>query len=316
VNTPPDTAHTTQLHVHLRGQRVQEGRIGVDELTALLKAIQLSVKRLGQVLTGEISGPKPGRLRGEVEDACSLDVIAFSRASFDVALEPRPQPVEQVLLSGALLGTAALETLVRGLGALATDDHRLLNEFDYGVLVTLREATRVLDRGVDTIDLDLRVDGRHTRVAVHSGVRARIIQNITGPMRSAMLITGVLREVNLERKTCQIFPLSGRFVLCSFDERHELVIRDALDARVEARGVATLRESDGQVREMRIEDVQVLEDAAEQTATVTDVSPKRLTAGELLTSPLVGMWRDRTDLGDSSELARRLRAELESPRDQ
>lgn len=34
---------------------------------------------------------------------------------------------------------------------------------------------------------------------------------------------------------------------------------------------------------------------------------KGMTAGEFLKSPLVGLWADRTDIGDSSEFARDLR---------
>lgn len=34
---------------------------------------------------------------------------------------------------------------------------------------------------------------------------------------------------------------------------------------------------------------------------------KTLTLGELLDSPLVGMWEDRTDIADSAEYARQLR---------
>lgn len=36
-----------------------------------------------------------------------------------------------------------------------------------------------------------------------------------------------------------------------------------------------------------------------------------LTARDLLQSPLVGIWADRTDLGDSREFARRLREQAE-----
>jgi hypothetical protein len=41
-------------------------------------------------------------------------------------------------------------------------------------------------------------------------------------------------------------------------------------------------------------------------------APKRgITARELLASPVVGMWADREDIGDSSEFARRLRENAE-----
>jgi hypothetical protein len=41
------------------------------------------------------------------------------------------------------------------------------------------------------------------------------------------------------------------------------------------------------------------------------VSGNRLTAGELLRSPLFGLWKDRTAIGDSVEYARKLRAKAE-----
>ena len=38
---------------------------------------------------------------------------------------------------------------------------------------------------------------------------------------------------------------------------------------------------------------------------------KGLTAGDLLRSPLCGIWKDRTDIGDSLAYARKLRTEAE-----
>jgi hypothetical protein len=38
---------------------------------------------------------------------------------------------------------------------------------------------------------------------------------------------------------------------------------------------------------------------------------KRGTAGDLLRSPLFGIWKERTDIGDSGQYARELRAKVE-----
>jgi hypothetical protein len=40
-------------------------------------------------------------------------------------------------------------------------------------------------------------------------------------------------------------------------------------------------------------------------------SAQGLTAGDLLRSPLCGLWKDRSDIGDSIEYARMLRAKAE-----
>jgi hypothetical protein len=41
------------------------------------------------------------------------------------------------------------------------------------------------------------------------------------------------------------------------------------------------------------------------------VPAKGMTAGDLLQSPLFGIWKDRTDIGDSIQFARKLRTEAE-----
>jgi hypothetical protein len=44
---------------------------------------------------------------------------------------------------------------------------------------------------------------------------------------------------------------------------------------------------------------------------VTEKRVKPLMAGDLLRSPLFGLWKDREDIGDSVEFARKLRTEAE-----
>jgi len=41
--------------------------------------------------------------------------------------------------------------------------------------------------------------------------------------------------------------------------------------------------------------------------TSTAIVPRYMTAGDLLASDLIGMWADRSDIGDSVEFARKLR---------
>jgi hypothetical protein len=52
----------------------------------------------------------------------------------------------------------------------------------------------------------------------------------------------------------------------------------------------------------------------EPAQTATKVSKTHPRACDILSSGLVGMWADRTDIGDSREFARRLRQEGETRR--
>ena len=47
------------------------------------------------------------------------------------------------------------------------------------------------------------------------------------------------------------------------------------------------------------------------SAVSAETKPRGIPASELLKSGLVGLWKDREDIGDSSEFARKLRARVE-----
>lgn len=47
------------------------------------------------------------------------------------------------------------------------------------------------------------------------------------------------------------------------------------------------------------------------SGTSEETKPRGIPASELLKSGLVGLWKDREDIGDSSEFARKLRARVE-----
>lgn len=300
------------LRIRLDGGPASEGRISIDGLTQTLKKVQLCVKRLGLVLSGQIGTAKPGRIKGDVDAACNLDVVAIEPGSFMVALDlPADQESQQDLFGAQEpLGQLAVDKMLEGIDLLAQDSPRLVNEFDYGVLVALRDASNLLERGIERVEFTRRSNGTPARIVkINRLVRDRILQNITTPIKSAVEIKGTLREVDLEHRSCQIYPQSGVHVDCVFSESHELTIKELLDTYVKAVGEATLRESDGRIKKMQIRDI----DGFDQFPAPGLLTPieKPKTGRELLavlrSSGLVGMWKDRTDIGDSSEYARALR---------
>ena len=88
-----------------------------------------------------------------------------------------------------------------------------------------------------------------------------------------------------------------------------LLMKELLDCYVVAIGEATLREADGYIKELRIQDVETIDEISEPFK--EDASPKPATGCELLAalrqSGLIGFWKERTDIGDSSVFARQLR---------
>ena len=120
---------------------------------------------------------------------------------------------------------------------------------------------------------------------------------------------GTLREVDLERCSCQVYLVSGECVQCEFGEDHEPVIKSLLDLRIVVTGEAVLRDPDRRTKIICIHDVERIDTSLGHMTEEAIAKPgtgKALLAA-LVHSGLAGMWKDRNDIGDSSIFARALR---------
>ncbi|HUU00433.1 MAG TPA: hypothetical protein VM425_03230 [Myxococcota bacterium] len=301
------------LQILLKGGRADEHRISIDSLTDLLKKVQLCVKRVGLSLVGKSAEAKPGRIKGDVEAACSLEVVAINPGSFGVALALSPDQEPETTLFGTKepLGQEAVAKFVEGVALLGQETPKLVNEFDYGVLASLRDAAKVLNRGYTSVEfLSQRRGRRPAKAVLDARVARRVEDNISGPIKSAVVVKGTLREVDLEKQSCRIYPSAGgKYIQCAFEELFLPLMKELLDSYVSASGEATHREADGRIRELRIKDIERLDLEALPLFPQVDAKPK--TGRELLralrASGLVGIWKDRDAIGDSSTFARKLR---------
>lgn len=122
-------------------------------------------------------------------------------------------------------------------------------------------------------------------------------------------IRGALREINLEEHSFRIYRTARAqlFVLCRYGPQHEPVVKKALDRYIAVTGQATGEDARGQIREVKVEGIEMLGEPV-PGAPADEAAPKRrCTARDLLASGLVGIWRDRRDVRDSRSFARALR---------
>ncbi len=123
---------------------------------------------------------------------------------------------------------------------------------------------------------------------------------------STRTIKGMLREIDLERNSCQIFIAKGKFVSCTYDENLEREIMAALGLEVEATGEVLGAQANGSNEKaswLHIEEISAEEKEFDFEA--AEIRP--FTGKDLLDSGLIGMWKDRTDMDDSNDFARSLR---------
>ncbi len=114
---------------------------------------------------------------------------------------------------------------------------------------------------------------------------------------------GRLRSINLAQQSCRVYIEKKLYITCFFDQLLEESVKEALDCFVEVTGEAKLSPGaeELRVREMNLQEVKVVEPQPGEDGFGT------ISVKDFLASEFVGVWKDRTDIDDSDEFARRLR---------
>lgn len=131
---------------------------------------------------------------------------------------------------------------------------------------------------------------------------------------SSAVISGRMREINLDGTWFRIISRAGSSITCVFEPRHEDTVKAALDRTVTVTGEAIESESSGDVTRVQVQELEVTDDPEDELD-----EPATLVPGNgahflkvLTEAGVVGMWADRTDIADSSEYARQLREEAQT----
>ncbi len=302
------TDQTPLLTIKLEGANVESGRIALDDLAEIAKKLQICVTKVGQVLSGGQSNAAQGQVGDAVKKACKLDMIAISSGSVQLAIDLHQQQLPVVTLFGEddPLGVASIKTFVQGISSLAAEEFFVPKEFDLGVLSSLNDFAKVLDRGYTDISLTCQHNTSGRVVAdVNSTVRDRVERMFDPATITRLSIQGQLRELDFRRNSCEIVQPDGDVIICSFPDELKPAIEKFFNRTVEVEGEATMvkrRNRRYSIKDMEIE--RVLDPSTPPTATT---SKRKLTARALLSSNIAGIWSDRDDITDDVEYARQLR---------
>lgn len=205
-----------------------------------------------------------GLTSSEIRSACTLDVVAFDKGSFCLALDlQRSQPQIQ----GLDLGERALEALVAGLGELQGGGHQPPNNFRPAALVELRHVGRLLGDGIDRIELTLKTRQCNLAATYDEPTLERVRRMLERPSERHETIEGrlLMADFNEPRTRCRIHPAAGEPVQCTFDPHMMEEVQENLRSFVRAKGEGQRDPSTGRVISFQILEIDPLEVETEAT---------------------------------------------------
>lgn len=246
------------LRVRLQGPGARNGRILLTDLVHFGHNLQTAVDRVARVLMGDATSIRPGKKPREIQTLCALQVVALESGSFELAVDLARQ---QAVLEDVDLGIQALEHLVTGIDAVASERAALPPGYDLGVLLSWRDSGRLLDRGIDQIEFQLHTRHVSRTTRYDRRVHARVVERIQEPIKNRRSFEGRLLMADFKETgpRCRLHLATGRAIPCSFDYgKYELVLSGLL-RHVRVTGDADINPATGEVSNLNIEDLEVLE---------------------------------------------------------
>lgn len=260
------------LQLHFEGPSVQNRSILWEDLSQFVTNFDIAIQRVINVLeTG--AGIRIGRPTRAFQALTALELVAITGGSVRVELNLRR---EGDLLPGFDLGQQAILRLTGGLLRIAEDgeDAPMPEGFDGGVLMALREAGRILDRGIDAVHISatdrLPAGGAHYDRPVREHIVSRIHRLEQGWAQvEGRLLMAELREDTLR---CRLHPSADTPILCSFAEDMTAQIIRNLRRFVRVHGEASIDSVTNKIHALFIRDLESIEEPSATPVSLPPVS--------------------------------------------
>ncbi len=262
-----ETSRKPLLRFKFEGESIHDGRILYDDLSTFISNISLAVDRIiNKIRTGE--SVKRGRPFKAIQLLSAFEIVSVGRGSFKLGLDLRRNGRK---FPGWDLGEEAIFKLMVGLQAVEFDKP-LPPEYDYGVLKALRNAGKIMDKGIDSININSTTSLGHKRAIYTLPVRRQIETKIDRYEYGLTTVEGrlVMLDMEEDKLRCRLRPSVGDPFLCSYDEELSEQIDKYLRKFVRARGDATFDKETSKILNLNIKDLESIE---ETSASIFPPSP-------------------------------------------
>lgn len=267
------------LQLHFDGPSVKDQSILWEDLSQFVTNLDSAIQRVINVLDAG-TGIRIGRPTRAFQALTALELVAMTGGSVKIDLKLRRR--DQDLLPGFDIGHQAVIRLADGLAKIAKDEDIALPEgFDGGVLTALREAGRILDRGIDFVHISVVDNLPTSRATYDKPARERIISKIGKIEQGWVQIEGRLLMAELREGTlrCRLHPSFDVPILCYFEEEMVPVIIRNLRRFVRVHGEANIDPLTNRIHTLFVRDLESIDEPS-----ATPVSPP----------PTPTFWRPKT----------------------
>ena len=213
------TEKTAFFAIKLEGPDVKPGRIRLEDFLRLGQEMLRAVERVALVLQGSADSQKVGRRPQDIHAAVSLDLVEITHGSPSAVIRFE-RSSSQSIMPDVDLGLQAYEKLIQGMSEVMSDKDTTPAGYDPGVLLAIRDAGRLFDRGVDRIEFTLNHRPQPLKTMYDREGYTRIQKRIVGPQLNKRTIEGRLLMADFKERGSRfrVHPSSGEPVICLFDE--------------------------------------------------------------------------------------------------
>lgn len=259
------------LKLRFDGTAIHRGRILYDDLSTFVSNLTLAIDRIILAIqTGETI--KKGRPIKARQLLSALEIVYVRKGSFGIALDLRRDSSQQ--FPGWDAGEQAVDILMTGLKAMQKDGV-LPKEYSPSVMIALRDAGCIIERGVEYVYLNSTSTLGNKRAVYTLPVRESIVAHLQKLAYGYAIVEGrlLMLDVEEDRLVCRIRPSTGDPILCRYDEDlADQVIRN-IRQFVRIKGEAAYDSTTGKITSIQVKDLESIDEATAATRAVLPISP-------------------------------------------
>jgi hypothetical protein len=187
-----------------------------------------------------------------------LEIVSMGKGSVKLALDLRREGQQ---FPGWDIGEQAVDELFTYVKSIS-NGNLISKEMDQSILIPLRDAGKIIDRGVENIYINSNSSFGKRRVKYEQSVRENIIFRISKYEYAYTAVEGrlLMLDVEEDKLKCRLQPSTGEPIICTFDEDITEQIMRYLRQFVQVKGDAKYDIDNTRMSSLHIKDIELIDE--------------------------------------------------------